>query len=163
MSALPVLPLLSYRETWEAEFETAEAKFEKLKVRVNDASFASLPEYERLRLHTEFTRVGASLGAIFEMQFATTDAYRNWALDYLGVALEWRPAAGFEMPSGLPIVEIRRRLNEARELRPSSSDETAVLEWQTKVTAILSKSYSQEVEALAWALHRVGGDRVRHA
>jgi hypothetical protein len=160
MNAMPVLPLLSYRKTWEAEFDTAEARFNKLKARVTAASFAFLPEHEQLRLHAEYTRVGASLGTIFEMQFSTTDAYRDWALDMLGVTLGWKPAAGFEMPSGLPIVEILRRLNETREMRPSSPDETASLAWQSKVTGILSKSQSREIEALAYALHRIGGDRL---
>ena len=162
MSALPVVPLLSYRADWEAEWDRASARFEVAKARVYAPDFRILPEYEQARLQAEFERLSPSLGEIYEWQFKTTDAFRDWALFWLEPLLKWRPVDGFKMPSGLPMVEIRRRLDAIYAFRLGSPDGGPTPEQQAEILGILGQPPSPEVEALGDALRRVGGDRVRH-
>jgi hypothetical protein len=160
MSKLPVLPLLSYQADWEAKWDSADARFKQLKARVAEDGFGILPEHERARLLGDYQRVGASLGRIFGSQFRTTDDYRDWRLHWFDIRLQWKPEAGFEMPSGLPVREIRRRLSEAEASRLSVSEESPSFTNRTRIHEVLSAAPCREIENLAYALQRLGGDRV---
>jgi hypothetical protein len=162
MSELPVVPLLSCSTDWEAEWDRANARFEAAKACVNAPEFRRLPGIEQARLQAEFDRLGPILGKIYQWQFQTSDAYRDWALPWLEPLLKWRPAEGFKIPSGLPMVEIRQRLDAAYAFRLAAPDGGPTLEQQSQILEILGQSPTPEVEALGHALWRVGGDRVRH-
>jgi hypothetical protein len=161
MNDLPELPLLSYRPDWETTWDAAHARCEALKARVQSPGFGALPGFEQIRLNAEWATVGASLSAIYETQFATTDAYRNWSLYWMAPGLNCDPLPEFVMPGGLPIVEIKRRVGEARKHARPVYKAPLDPEWIARINAILDAPPSPEVQALAYALRLTGGDRTR--
>jgi hypothetical protein len=159
MSALPPLPLRSYRADWEQTWSAASARFERLQASVQAEQFSALPKAVQLSRQTKFEICGISLSEIFETQFQTTDAYRDWALKWLDIHLGWSPESGFNMPSGLPIDEIDLRLSAARGLRLTLED-GACEPHKSRVLEILSGRPSPDVEAQAARLRAMGGDHL---
>jgi hypothetical protein len=159
MSALPPLRLQTYRADWELNWRAASARFERVRSVVQAAQFNALPETVQRARQTEFEICGISLGEIFETQFETTDAYRDWALKWLDIHLGWRPESGFNMPSGLPIHEIKRRLAAVRASRPAHEN-GACEPHKSRALEILSGRPSPDVEAQAARLRAVGGDHL---
>jgi hypothetical protein len=159
MSALPPLRLQTYRADWELNWRAAAARFERVRSVVQAAQFNALPETVQLSRQTEFEICGISLREIFETQFQTTDAYRDWVLKWLDVHLGWSPESGFNMPSGLPIDEIDFRLSAVRAFRPTLVDGPSEFQ-KSKVLEILLAPPSRDVEAQAARLRAVGGDHL---
>ncbi|MDE1905056.1 MAG: hypothetical protein KGH75_01215 [Rhodospirillales bacterium] len=161
MSGLPVLPLLSFEPDWAETWEQASARFDDLKRQVNDQAYDGLPSHVREQMWEEYVSVGASLGAIFETQFATTDEYRDWRLKFFPAGAEMDAGAGYRMPTGLPISEIRRRLEEAQRCLQGQVGNAVPLKLRLQIREIISADPSAEVATLADVLRNRGGDRVR--
>lgn len=163
MRDLPPLPLLTYRPDWEARWDAAEARHLTIKALVFRNRFGALPAAEQARRRSELVRTGAAMCRVYEARFRTTDEYRDWRLHWLTNELGWQPPLGFEMPRGLPVAEIRRRLTAAVALRlpcgRQPQPEPSFVR-QMKVHAILSAPPSADTRNLACALARAGGDHV---
>jgi hypothetical protein len=159
MSALPVLPLRTYRADWELTWSAASARFERLRAVIQAEQVSAFPKTVQLARQTEYQICGLSLGEIFETQFETTDAYRDWALKWLDIGFGWRPEGGFRMPTGLPIQEIKKRLDAVRALRVPLEAGTSEHQ-KSKILEILSAPPSVDVAAHAARLRAMGGDHV---
>lgn len=163
MSALPPLPLLTYRPDWEERWEAVNARHLAVKAVAFAPGACWLPKTRKVRLVEELRVSGDEMCRLFEAQFRTTDEYRDWRIKWLSNELQWKPALPFEMPSGLPITEVRRRMTAARaswlgtEFRAPRERDFAR---QVRVHSILSEPPSVAIASLAYALARAGGDRV---
>ena len=163
MTDLPPLPLLTYRPDWEAQWDAAEARYVEIKALVFGNRFGALPAAEQARRRNELASTGGAMCRLYEAQFRTTDEYRDWRLNWFNNEIGWQPRRGFEMPRGLPVLEIRQRLTAALAFR-SPGDAQPLTEpsfaWQMKVHAILAAPPSADTRNFACALARAGGDRV---
>lgn len=163
MSALPPLPLRTYRPDWEERWEAVHARHLGIKTVALAPHSTWQPTRTQTGLIEDLRETGEEMCRLFEAQFRTTDDYAGWRLKWLSNALSWEPALSFEMPSGLPIVEIRRRLEAARDSWLGSDLKTSGehdFRRQVHVHAILSEPASVAVASLAYALARIGGDHV---
>ncbi|GAB0119848.1 hypothetical protein [Acidisoma sp. 7E03] len=163
MSDLPPLRLRTYRPNWEELWEAANARHLAAQAATLAPYADWLPKQRKINLIEELQSTGEELCRMFEAQFKTTDDYAAWRLKWLSNELKWTPALPLEMPRGLPIIEIRRRLQAARESWPGNDFETPQdrdFRRQVRVHSILSEPPNVGIASLAYALSRMGGDHV---
>lgn len=158
MSDLPPLRLRTYLPDWEERWESVNAKHEELSALLLSDQFPRLPERRQLQLQRDTETAARNLRALFVAQFRTTDDYRDWKLHWFDIQVRFRPDAGFKMPGGLPIAEIRQRLEMAYRFSPFEAINLETAEREMKVQTILSAPPSAAVHTLAYALARAGGD-----
>jgi len=158
MTDLPPLSLRTFLPDWEERWDLTNAKHEEMKAFALTDRFRCLPEARQHHLREEIDATGRRLGVLFLAQFRTTDDYRDWRLQWLDIHLRFRPEAGFQMPGGLPVAEIRHRIHEACGFRLFEPNIVRAPDHEMKVQALISAPPSAATQTLAYALARAGGD-----